>query len=140
MTPRQILDGTRLMAKYIPGDQWPENLSFYSTDDDFIQVGTWRYNSGRYLQPHVHKKCDRQIERTQEVIYVKKGEIEAEIYTDSGTLIEKLRMIEGDTLILLAGGHGYRVTQDDTQVLEIKNGPYFGAEKDRQRFSELPGL
>ena len=27
----------------------------------------------------------------------------------------------------------YRILQDDTQVLEIKNGPYVGAEADRKR-------
>ena len=47
--------------------------------------------------------------------------------------VEKLIAKEGDTLILLRGGHGYKVLEDGTQVLEIKNGPYVGAEKDRRR-------
>ena len=26
---------------------------------------------------------------------------------------------------MLSGGHGYEVLEDDTKVLEIKNGPYY---------------
>ena len=40
---------------------------------------------------------------------------------------------EGDVVILLRGGHGYDIIEDGTQVLEIKNGPYLGAEVDRRR-------
>ncbi len=131
---REVVYDGKLVAKYIPGESWGKDLSFYSADQDFIQVGTWRYDSGKYLQPHVHKVCERQIQYTQEVIFVKNGSIEAELYTDEGTIIEKIPMKAGDCLILLAGGHGYKITEDDTQVLEIKNGPYHGPEKDRRRF------
>jgi hypothetical protein len=41
---------------------------------------------------------------------------------------------EGDILILLQGGHGYEILEDGTQVLEVKNGPYIGADLDRRRF------
>ena len=32
------------------------------------------------------------------------------------------------------GGNGYDIMEDGTQVLEVKNGPYVGAEADRKRF------
>lgn len=133
---REVIYEGKVIAKYIPGDNWPQNLSFYSADQDFIQVGTWRYDSGKALQAHVHKRCVREAEYTQEVIFVKNGELEADIYSEEGKLVESIRMRTGDCLILLAGGHGYRIINNDTQVLEIKNGPYFGPEKDRRRFSE----
>lgn len=39
----------------------------------------------------------------------------------------------GDILILLECGHGYKILEDNTKVLEIKNGPYLGADVDRRR-------
>jgi len=36
-------------------------------------------------------------------------------------------------LILLEGGHGFFIKEDDTVILEVKNGPYLGAEMDRHR-------
>ena len=50
--------------------------------------------------------------------------------------IKKLRSFEaaeGDVVVLLWGGHGYSVLEDNTQVLEVKTGPYVGAELDRRR-------
>ena len=40
---------------------------------------------------------------------------------------------QGEVIILLRGAHGYEILEDNTQVLEFKNGPYLGAEIDRKR-------
>ena len=39
-----------------------------------------------------------------------------------------------EAMALLRHGHGYEILENDTRVLEIKNGPYPGAERDRVRF------
>ena len=49
-------------------------------------------------------------------------------------LVDTVRVNQGEILVLLESGHGYKILEDDTTVLEVKNGPYFGAEKDRIRF------
>jgi hypothetical protein len=69
------------------------------------------------------------------VIFVRKGSIEATIYDLDGVFVTKLNVIAGDVLILLSCGHGYIVTEDETEVLEVKNGPYMGAEIDRTRIT-----
>ena len=62
------------------------------------------------------------------------GSIRATIYGDNRKQIRQLEVFSGDVLILISGGHGYEILEDDTHVLEIKNGPYLGAEIDRTRF------
>ena len=123
-----------LLAKYIPGDSWKEGLSFYSDDKDFIQVGTWKYGEGKNLLAHKHNIVPRNADITQEVIYVKKGKLLAKIYDLNNVFLEELEMRSGDCMIMLRGGHSYTILEDDTEVLEVKNGPYFGAEIDRVRF------
>ena len=130
---KEIKSGTTILARYISSDAWKEGLNFFSNENEFLQVGTWRYNSGKVLLPHVHNEVKREILRTQEVLYIKKGSIKASIYDLKNNLVEEIVVKEGDILILLQGGHGYIVLEDDTQVLEIKNGPYLGAEIDRRR-------
>ena len=49
------------------------------------------------------------------------------------TKIETLIVKQGELLILLESGHGYSILEEDTTVLEVKNGPYLGAEIDRRR-------
>lgn len=123
-----------VVARHIPDDSWANELGFYSKDGEYIQVGTWNYNSGKMLLQHIHNEVERKVLRTQEVLYIKNGSIRAKIFSLNEQLIEELVIKKGDTLILLNCGHGYQILEDNTQVLEIKNGPYLGANTDRRRF------
>jgi hypothetical protein len=52
------------------------------------------------------------------------------LYDDEGVLIAERILKEGDILVLVSGGHAFRMIQD-TIMLEIKQGPYTGlAEKE----------
>lgn len=110
-----------------------EGLSFFSLEEDFIQVGGWRYQRGRRLPAHIHNAVRREIDRTQEFVFVIRGSVRAYIYDYDETLLEHVTLGEGEGLVLFAGGHGYEVLADDTVVVEAKNGPYPGAERDRRR-------
>jgi hypothetical protein len=122
-----------VLARHITEDDWAVGLSFFSADQEFVQVGTWRYDNGKQLLAHAHNEAPRTVPWTQEVLFVRKGRIEAQIYNPANEQIATLKAGPGDVLILLAGGHGYTILEDDTRVLEIKNGPYLGAEADRRR-------
>jgi hypothetical protein len=126
----------RKMALKFGLDDLGEGLSFLTEEEDFIQVGGWRYGSGRRLPAHIHNFLRRDAERTQEFVYVVKGCVRAFVYDEEEGLLEEIVLNPGEGLILFAGGHGYEVARDDTVVLEVKNGPYAGAEMDRRRLKE----
>lgn len=121
------------LAVYFPSSSWGKGLTFLTEDKDFIQVGIWGYDKGIRLQPHIHNEAKREFLRTQEVIFVKSGKVAAYIFDEAGDFVERIELSSGDILILLKGGHGYEILEDDTYVLEVKNGPYPGAEVDRRR-------
>ena len=123
-----------VLARHIPGDSWSPGLGFYSDDNDFVQVGTWGYDSGKELLAHIHKRVERTVTHTQEVLFIRNGSILAKIYKPDKTLLQEIIAKAGDVLILLHGGHSYTILENGTQVLEIKNGPYPGPEADRERF------
>lgn len=123
------------LAVFIPQEDRQKGLNFYSENEDFIQVGIWGYDKGKKLYPHIHNKVEREINRTQEVIYVMQGKVKAYIYSEDENLIEEIILKAGDILILLNGGHGYEILEDDSFVLEVKNGPYVGPDKDRRRIN-----
>ncbi len=132
MEIHEINDDNTRLAIYIRG-KWEEGLHFFSEDDDFQQVGVWCYNKGKRLHPHKHIKAERNIDRTQEVIFVRNGKIRVEIFGLNDKLVENLILKKNDLMIFLGGGHGYEIMENNTQVLEVKNGPYLGPEKDRIR-------
>ncbi len=125
--------GERL-ACHLLADDFRPGLSFFSRETDFVQVGSWGYDAGKDLHRHIHNDVAREVGRTQEVLVVLAGAIQAELYDAEERPVETLAVRSGEVLILLAGGHGYRVLEDGTKVIEIKNGPYPGAEVDRRRF------
>jgi len=125
----------RVLARHDTAEEWEKGgLVFHSEDGDFLQVGTWGYNSGKRLFAHTHNDVPRTITRTHETLYVRRGRIEARIFDEKRELVATLEVKEGDLLTLMSGGHGYTILDDGTQVLEIKNGPYVGADADRVRF------
>jgi hypothetical protein len=134
MTVAEIKEGDLVLARHIPANvAWGEGLKFFSQDEEYIQVGTWGYNEGKQLLAHTHNPVPRQIEWTKEVLYIRKGSISANIYDTSENKVATLTAHAGDVLILLRGGHGYSILEDGTEVLEVKNGPYLGADADRRR-------
>ena len=123
---------SKIALKFGPNDI-KSGLSFFSEETDFLQVGSWRYEHGKKLLAHIHNTAHREISRTQEFIYVTKGSLKAFLYDEDKRLIEEITVNTNEGLILFAGGHGYQILDDDTIILEIKNGPYVGAELDRKR-------
>lgn len=134
MAVKEVKQDELVLARYIPAeDAWAGGLNFFSPDEDFIQVGTWGYDNGKELLAHTHNEVERNVLWTQEVLYIRKGRISVEVYDTNETVVDKWQASEGDVVILLRGGHGYQILEDGTQVLEVKNGPYVGADKDRRR-------
>ena len=131
----KIIYNKEVLAIYVRSDDWQKGLNFISHDEDSIQVGLWYYESGKKLGPHKHIRNERQINITQEMIFVKKGRVRSSIYSENNDLVETVDLNAGDLMILFSGGHGYRILENDTQVLEVKNGPYTGLE-DRVPFDE----
>lgn len=134
MAITEIKEGELIIARHIPeSDAWGEGLRFFSPADEYEQVGTWGYNQGKTLLAHTHNEVSRTVLWTQEVLYIRKGRIQATIFDTRGIEVAKIEATSGDLLVLLRGGHGYEILEDGTQVLEIKNGPYVGADADRRR-------
>ena len=130
----EIKEGDLILARHIPSDAaWRDGLNFFSPDADFIQVGTWGYGTGKELKAHIHNEVQREVLWTQEVLFVRKGMVRANIFDTNQKKVAELNVQAGDVIILLRGGHGYEILEDGTQVLEIKNGPYVGANADRRR-------
>lgn len=130
---REFIHDDNVVARLITQQDIEDGLNFFSKDLDFLQVGAWRYEDGRELKAHIHNKVERVINRTHEVLYIIKGSVEARIYSLEENLTETLKVNSGEILVLLDCGHGYTILEDGTTVLEVKNGPYLGTDKDRYR-------
>jgi len=115
-------------------NDWVKGLNFITPNDMFVQVGSWWYDKGKILDKHVHKDFDRSAMRTQECVYIKKGSMRVTLYSESLEELESYDLFEGDLAVFAYGGHGYEILEDETQVIESKNGPFVDVETDKTKF------
>lgn len=105
---------------------------FVSSNEDYIQVGYMNLAKWEKIIPHFHKEFVREINKTQEVLYIISGKVRVSLYIDKEKVDEAI-IENGDLIILLDGGHGFEFLEE-TNLIEIKQGPYLDFEKDKERF------
>ncbi len=132
---RKIKDnyGNLLCILYKDKD-WVEGLNFITEDNLFIQVGSWWYQEGKKLAKHKHNIVPRESDITQEMVYVKSGSMKAIIFDDHLNHIEDLVLNTGDLAIMTNGAHGYEILENNTKILEAKNGPFLSVEVDKVKY------
>lgn len=107
-----------------------EGVNFFTTPDNPLQLGILQHGKGTEIKPHVHRNTLRTIENVQEVLYIEYGKVETSFYNKNGEKVGSSVLNTGDTILLLNGGHGFRILKD-ARILEVKQGPYRGVENDK---------
>lgn len=109
----------------------PEGIQFVTPDDYSQQLGYMTRPSGYRIQPHIHLHVDRKATLTQEVLYVRRGRVRVDFYREDESYIDSCEIATGDVILLSRGGHGFEML-DDTEMIEVKQGPYLD---DKRRFN-----
>lgn len=120
------------LAMFIRASFLPPTTQFLTPDSYNQQIGYIAYPAGGVIKRHHHLPVERHLSVTSEVLIVRQGKAIADIYNDQKELVASREVKTGDVMVLLAGGHGFRVVEA-TVFLEIKQGPYMGV-KDKVLF------
>lgn len=109
----------------------PQRTMFLTPPELAIQVGYVVHRATDDIPRHAHRPTARTITTTSEVLFVQRGRCELDVYTDDRKYVATRELREGDLVIIVGGGHGFRIVED-TVLLEVKQGPYAGTgEKDQ---------
>ncbi len=115
-----------LTSIIIQRDYRPDSTTFITNPDLAQQVGFVVYPAGGIIKRHIHKYVDRQNISSSEALIVREGKLEIDIFDQDKNLIATRKLEAGDFVLMVSGGHGFRILED-TILLEIKLGPYAGA-------------
>ena len=119
----QISDKEQILSYIIRAATIPEKSMFITPPEFKQQVGFIVYPKGGVVKRHIHLDIERHIHGTSEVLLVKKGYCLMDVYNDQHELVSTLELFQGDVVLMVAGGHGFRMLED-TVFLEVKQGPY----------------
>jgi hypothetical protein len=105
-------------------------INFVSKDHFPLQLGINSYKKGDKIKPHVHIDREIVIKNLQEVVQIKKGKVAVDLYDSNEQLFKSIRLSTGDLIFFVSGGHGFEML-NDTTIIEVKQGPYLGKDKDK---------
>jgi mannose-6-phosphate isomerase-like protein (cupin superfamily) len=102
-------------------------IHFFTPNDYSQQLAFMSHPLGKEIQPHIHKKVQREVSYTQETLFIRKGKLQVDFYNDEKEYLESRTLESGDVILLIKGGHGFKVLED-LEMFEVKQGPYAGDE------------
>ncbi len=132
---KKIYDGDNLLAIIVSNNYDESGIHFFTPDDFSQQLAYMKHPKGKTIIPHVHNPVPRQIEHTQEVLFIKSGKIRVDFYDMEQKYLESHVLAQHDVILLIKGGHGFEILED-LEMFEIKQGPYVG-ESDKTRFAAI---
>ena len=128
-----IIDAEDVLAVIIPAAYEPAATEFVTPNTYKQQVGFVVYPAGAEIAPHIHQEMPRNLKGTSEVLLVKRGRCQVDFYSQAKRYLTTREIHGGDVLVLVSGGHGFRMSED-TVLIEVKQGPYIGT-SEKERFS-----
>jgi len=132
----EIKHDGQLIAIILRADYACDRTRFFSPPGFSQQLGYIVHKKNGVIKAHCHKEVQRKITMTQEVLFIKKGRLLADFYTPHRKYISSRQLNAGDTVFLCAGSHGFTMLAD-TEMIEVKQGPYSGVEGDKELFEGI---
>ena len=106
----------------------PRETTFVTPPEFQQQVGFVPYKACSEIPRHAHLPLERHMVATTEVLVVREGRGLLDAYDDERNLVDTREIAAGDVVLLIGGGHGFRMLED-TLFLELKQGPYLGVDE-----------
>lgn len=122
----------KLISSVITMDEIGSYRTDISPNTEFLQVSARNLNGDVFVKAHKHKPVLRETTITQESWIIIKGKIKAMIYDIDKNFLEEVIITDGGCIVLYNGGHSLTSLEDNTIFYEIKTGPYYGYENDKE--------
>lgn len=128
-----IKNGDVLLAIIVKSNyKQKEGIEFFTSENSTQQIGCVAHKKGTTVQAHIHNKVKREVFYTHETLIMKSGKVRVDFYDNNKQYISSTEIENGDVILFADGGHGFKYLED-TQMIEIKQGPYLQTQ-DKVRF------
>ena len=130
-----VIHNEKLLSVIIRANYKSDGIEFFTPDDFSQQLAYMNRAIDYVIPPHVHNAVQRDVHFTQEVLVIKSGKVRVDYYDDDRNYLESRVLHKGDVVLLAYGGHGFEMLED-SEIIEVKQGPYAG-EMDKIRFEPV---
>ncbi|WP_299522900.1 hypothetical protein [Winogradskyella sp.] len=131
----EIKNGEALLAIIISSKFEKDGITFFTPNSFSQQLGYMKREKNYVIEPHVHNPVRREVVWTQEVLFIKSGKVRVDFYDDAKAYLLSKVIEKGDIILLASGGHGFEMLEE-SEIIEVKQGPYSG-DKDKTLFKPI---
>lgn len=128
----EITHNGNTLAIVLRAEYKKDGIEFFTPDHFSQQLGYMKHKQGHKIIPHLHNKVSRTVDYTFEVLFIKSGKVKVDFYDDNKIYLHSDILCKGDVILLAYGGHGFEILED-SEMIEVKQGPYAG-DDDKTRF------
>src|SRR3982751_364493 len=89
-----------------------EQTGFLTPPEYNFQVGFIVHPADSEIPPHEHSAVEHRVNQIFEVLLVRKGRCEVDIYNLDREHVATRELRVGDLLLIIEGGHGFRMLED----------------------------
>ncbi len=129
----QLTSNNQIVAIIIHHEFTKDGIEFFTPGDFSQQLGYMKHQKGEIIQAHIHVLHVREVQYTQETLLIKKGRVKINFFHQDQSYFTSRELKTGDVILLASGGHGFEFLEE-TEMIEVKQGPYSG-DKDKVRFA-----
>ena len=112
-----------------------KGVNFFTSKEATQQFGYMKHKKNHLIMPHKHNKRLTKILTTTEVIILFKGILRVDFYNSIKKYLFSKKIYAGDIIMLVNGGHGFKVLKD-IEMIEVKQGPY-SLSADKIKFNKV---
>tara|TARA_A100001011_G_scaffold26364_1_gene25941 strand:+ start:463 stop:894 length:432 start_codon:yes stop_codon:yes gene_type:complete len=121
----QVTHNNKLLSLIIRVNYKSDGIEFFTPGNFSQQIGYMNRKRNHVIPPHTHNIVKREVNLTQEVLFIKSGKIRVDYYDQDKKYLESRILYKGDVVLLAGGGHGFEMLED-SEMIEVKQGPYAG--------------
>lgn len=131
----EIMNEGVVLAMIVRASYKKEGIAFFTPNSYSQQLAYMKRPKNYVIAPHVHNPVKREVLFTKEVLFIKTGKVRVDIYDDGRNYLESSILEAGDVILLAFGGHGFEMLEE-SEIIEVKQGPYAG-DLDKSRFDPI---
>ena len=132
---QHITHNDQILSIIIRHNFHKDGIEFFTPNDFSQQLAYMKRPKDYLIPPHIHNAVPREVLYTKEVLFIKSGKVRVDFYDDDKNYLKSSILEQGDVILLAFGGHGFYMLEE-SEIIEVKQGPYAG-EQDKVRFESI---
>src|SRR5450759_2182404 len=81
MKKEEIVIDDQLCAIILPADFAEPGIQFFTSSDLSQQLASMSYSAGKVIPAHTHNLVRREVSYSQEALFIRKGKVRVDFYT-----------------------------------------------------------